>query len=121
MSELKTLMTGIAFGESPRWHDGRLWFADWGAGEIIAVDLDGKSEVIVEVASVPLCFDWSPSGQLLVVSGTRLLRQDGDELVEHADLSVLSTDRWNDIAVDSRGNAYVGNVGFDFPGGECKP
>jgi sugar lactone lactonase YvrE len=121
MSELKTLMTGIAFGESPRWHDGRLWFADWGAGEIIAVDTEGKSEVIVEVAAVPLCFDWLPDGRLLVVAGTRLLRQDGDELVEHADLSGLSTDAWNDIAVDSRGNAYVGNIGFAFPGGEFKP
>jgi sugar lactone lactonase YvrE len=121
MSELKTLMTGIAFGESPRWHDGRLWFADWGAGEIIAVDSDGKSEVIVEVAAVPLCFDWLPDGRLLVVAGTRLLRQDGDELVEHADLSGLSTDPWNDIAVDRRGNAYVGNIGFAFPGGEFKP
>ncbi len=121
MSELTTLMTGIAFGESPRWHEGRLWFADWGAGEIIAVDTDGKSEVIVEVASVPLCFDWLPDGRLLVVSGTRLLRQDGTQLVTHADLSGLSTDAWNDIAVDSRGNAYVGNIGFAFPGGEFKP
>jgi sugar lactone lactonase YvrE len=121
MGELKTLMTGIAFGESPRWHDGRLWFADWGAGEIIAVDADGKSEVIVEVASVPLCFDWLPDGRLLVVSGTRLLRQEGTELVTHADLSGPSTDAWNDIAVDSRGNAYVGNIGFAFPGGEFKP
>jgi hypothetical protein len=25
-------MTGIALGESPRWHDGRLWFADWVCG-----------------------------------------------------------------------------------------
>ena len=26
----KVLMRGIAFGEQPRWHDGRLWFSDWG-------------------------------------------------------------------------------------------
>ena len=49
VSELHVLMTGIAFGESPRWHDGRLWFCDWGAQELIAVDLEGKSEVIVRV------------------------------------------------------------------------
>ena len=31
------LLTGLAFGESPRWHDGRLWFSNWTAQEIIAV------------------------------------------------------------------------------------
>lgn len=122
MSELKTLMTGIAFGESPRWHDGRLWFADWGTGQIVAIDLDGKSEVMAEVQAVPLCFDWLPDGRLLAVAGTRLLRQEADgSMVTHADLSGLGTDPWNDIAVDSRGNAYVGNIGFAFPGGEFKP
>jgi sugar lactone lactonase YvrE len=118
---LNTLMTGIAFAESPRWHEGRLWFADWGTGEIVAVDLDGKSEVMAEVAALPLCFDWLPDGRLLVVAGKRLLVRENGELVEHADLSGLSDFAWNDIAVDGRGNAYVGNVGFEFPGGEFRP
>ena len=70
MPEMHTLLTGLAFGESPRWHDGRLWVADWGAQEIIAVNLEGKSEVIVKVSfpSFPMCFDWLPGGQLLIVS-----------------------------------------------------
>jgi sugar lactone lactonase YvrE len=50
---MKTLMTGIAMGESPRWHDGRLWFSDWKAGEVIALDLDGTHEVIATVDSFP--------------------------------------------------------------------
>ena len=49
MPELQTPMTGIEFGESPRWHENRLWFSDWGAQEIIVVDLEGKSEVIVRM------------------------------------------------------------------------
>ena len=49
MAELQTLMTGIAFGESPRWHNERLWFSDWVAKEIIALDLAGNSEVILRV------------------------------------------------------------------------
>ena len=59
MAELKVLLEGVAFGESPRWHDGRLWFADWGAQEIIAVDPDGRSEVVVRVSfpSFPMCLD----------------------------------------------------------------
>ena len=54
MTELRTLMTGLSFGESPRWHDDRLWFSDWGAEELIAVDLDGNSEVDRARAVVPI-------------------------------------------------------------------
>jgi sugar lactone lactonase YvrE len=119
--ELQTLMTGIVFGESPRWHDGHLWFSDWGAQELIAVDLEGNSEVIVRMRSFPFCIDWLPDGRLLIVSASDglLLRRDPDgSLVTHADLSGLSAHPWNDIVVDGRGNAYVGNIGFAFPGGE---
>jgi len=122
--ELQTLMTGIVFGESPRWHGDRLWFADWGAQELIAVDLEGKSEVIVRMPSFPFCIDWLPDGRLLVVSARdRLLlrREPSGSLVTHADLSSLSDHPWNDIVVDGRGNAYIGNIGFDFPGGEFAP
>jgi sugar lactone lactonase YvrE len=41
--------------------------------------------------------------------------------VTHTDLSSLSERPWNDIVVDGRGNAYVNNIGFDFPGGEFVP
>jgi sugar lactone lactonase YvrE len=122
--ELQTLMTGIVFGESPRWHDDRLWFSDWGAQELIAVDLEGKSEVVVRVPSFPFCIDWLPDGSLLIVSARdRLLlrREPGGSLVTHSDLSSLSDHPWNDIVVDGRGNAYIGNIGFDFPGGEFAP
>jgi sugar lactone lactonase YvrE len=128
MTELQTLMTDIAFGESPRWHDDRLWLADWGAQEVVAVDLDGVSEVVVrvDVPSFPLCFDWLPDGRLLIVSardGLVLRREPDGSLVTHADLSALSAmgHPWNEIVVDGRGNAYINNTGFDFPGGEFAP
>src|SRR5437660_12604402 len=94
MPEPHTLLTGLAFGESPRWHNGRLWVADWGAQEILAVDLEGQRELIVKVSfpSFPLCFDWLPTGQLLHVSSRvgRLLRMEtSGELVMHADLHSL--------------------------------
>jgi sugar lactone lactonase YvrE len=104
------LMSGLAMGESPRWHEGRLWLSDWGAQEIIAVDPAGNSEVILRVPfALPFCIDWLPDGRLLVVSGREglLLRQEPDgRLVTHADLRGLGTG-WNEIVVDGRGNIYI--------------
>jgi sugar lactone lactonase YvrE len=124
--EPQTLLNGIAFGESPRWHDDRLWFSDWGAQEVIAVDLRGKREVItrVQFPAFPMCIDFLPDGRLLVVAARDrlLLRRERDgSLVTHADLTSLSTHGYNDIVVDGRGNAYVNDIGFDFPGGEFAP
>jgi sugar lactone lactonase YvrE len=112
------LMSGIGLGESPRWHEGRLWFADWVARELIALDLEGRSEVITRVQSLPFSIDWLPDGPMLVTSGRRLLRMEPDgSLVTHTDLSRLSEYGWNEIVVDGRGNAYVNNICFDFMGG----
>jgi sugar lactone lactonase YvrE len=121
MSEPRTLMTGISFGESPRWHEDRLWFCDWGAEELIAVDLEGNSEVVMRVPSFPFCIDWLPDGRLLIVSARdrSLLRREPDgSLVTNVDLTGLSDRPWNEIVVDGRGNAYVNGIGFDFPAGE---
>ena len=124
MSEPQILMTGITFGESPRWHDDRLWFSDWGTQEVIAVDREGRSEVIVRTPASPFSIDWLPDGRFLIISGPDglLLRREPDgSLVTHADLSGLSDHSWNEIVVDGRGNAYVNNIGFDFAGGEFAP
>jgi sugar lactone lactonase YvrE len=122
--EPQILMTGIAFGESPRWHDGRLWFSDWGTQEVVAVDPEGRSEVIARMSSSPFSIDWLRDGRLLIVSGPEgilLRREPGGSLATHADLSGLSEHPWNEIVVDGRGNAYVNNIGFDFSGGEFAP
>jgi sugar lactone lactonase YvrE len=117
-------MEGISFGESPRWHDGRVWFSDWGAHQVIALDRDGGHEVVVGVPSFPMCIDFLPDGRLLVVDSAqrRLLRREPDgSMLTHADLAPISEKPWNDIVVDAHGNAYVNNIGFDFPGGEPAP
>ena len=120
----RTLLDGIAFGESPRWHDDRLWFSDWGTQEVLALDLLGESEVIVGVPSSPFSIDWLPDGRLLIVSGPEgalLCREPDGTLVTHADLSGLSDHPWNEMVVDGRANAYINNIGFAFPAGEFAP
>jgi sugar lactone lactonase YvrE len=116
---IETLLTGLGFGESPRWHDGRLWFCNWGRQEIVAVDDKGKSEVMVRVStSLPFSIDWLPDGRLLIVSGRErlLLRRETDgSLVTHADLRELAEQNCNEIVVDSRGNAYVNGGGRPGP------
>jgi len=121
MTEPQILMTGIVFGEQPRWHEDRLWFSDWGPPEVIAVDLEGNSEVILEAPSFPCCVDWLPDGRLLLVSardGLLLRREPDGSLVTHGDLtSVSDPPPGNELVVDGRGNAYVNGPGFDMMAG----
>jgi sugar lactone lactonase YvrE len=124
MPDLQTLMTGLGLPESPRWHDGRLWFANWVEQELVAVDLEGRSEVIARLPSFPFSLDWLPDGTLLVIAGRegRLLRAQPDgTLVTHADLAGRSTHPWNELVVDGRGTTYLNNTGFAFPGGDFAP
>jgi sugar lactone lactonase YvrE len=119
MSKTSVLVDGLRFPEGPRWHDDRFWFSDMHARQVIAVDLEGRTEVVVEVAGDPSGLGWLPDGSLLVVSmrDRRLLRLDTDELSEVADLTPLATWHCNDMVVDGQGRAYVGNFGFDLHGG----
>ncbi|MGW5382727.1 SMP-30/gluconolactonase/LRE family protein [Nocardia sp. NPDC003963] len=124
MDTPEVLLDGVVFGESPRWHEGRLWFSDWGAHQVIAVDGPGRAEVIASVPSFPMCIDFLPDGQLLIVDSARqrlLCRAADGSLVTRADLAAETDKPWNDIVVDSAGNAYVNSIGFDFPGGEFAP
>ncbi|ETA72185.1 MULTISPECIES: SMP-30/gluconolactonase/LRE family protein [Mesorhizobium] len=111
----RLVTTGLAFGESPRWHGGRLWVCNWGTSEIIATDAHGNREIMLIVPAVlPYSIDWLQDGRLLVVSGREglLLRQEVDgKLVTHADLRGLSKSPWNEIVVDGRGNIYVNGGG----------
>jgi sugar lactone lactonase YvrE len=124
MLDLEPLVDGLAFGEGPRWHDGRLWFSDMHAHRVCAVDESGNLETIVETAGPPSGLGWLPDGRLLVVSmeDRRLMRLDGGALVVAADLSAVATGPCNDMVVDERGRAYVGNFGFDlWTGGTPSP
>ena len=110
------LLDNLCFPEGPRWHEGRLWFSDMHDRKVIALDLEGRAEVIVEVPQRPSGLGWTPDGKLLIVSmlDRKLLRLEGSRLVEVADLSAMAHCHTNDMVVDARGRAYVGNFGFDL-------
>lgn len=118
MDEYSTAVTGIGMGESARWHDGRFWFADWIAGTISVRESNGEVIVVTAVPSFPISFDWLPDGRMLIVSGRegQLLVLDNKILRPYCDLRPISEFPWNELVVDSFGNAYVNNVGYQFPG-----
>ena len=123
MPEIQTLMTGLVFGESPRWHNGHLWLSDWGAREVIVLGADGKRKDTLPMpfSSFPFCIDWLPDGRLLIVSASKtpLLRQERDgSWTAHADVAPLNPRGWNEIVVAPRGNAYINGGGFDLMAGE---
>jgi sugar lactone lactonase YvrE len=112
------LIDNLAFPESPRWHNDRLYVSDWGGQELITLDLENKREVVAEVQAFPFCTAFLPNGQLLVVKGHHILKMESDgSLVTYADLSVLSSYGWNELVADGRGNVYV-NGGSDGFAGE---
>jgi sugar lactone lactonase YvrE len=116
----ETLIAGLRFPEGPRWRDGRLWFSDMHAQQVLAVDPSGTLETIATVPEDPSGLGWLPDGRLLIVSmrDRRLLRLDPAGLTEVADLSHLAPCHCNDMVVDARGRAYVGNFGFDLHAGQ---
>jgi len=108
----RLLSDGWSMVESGRWHDGRLWFAHWGSGEVVAVDLDGRSEVVAPGrTTMGWAIDWLPDGRLLV-SGEELTRIEPDgSAVRH------SPQGGNEVVVDPSGHVYINGADFDFVGG----
>ncbi|MDP1821531.1 MAG: SMP-30/gluconolactonase/LRE family protein [Acidimicrobiales bacterium] len=119
MADLHELIGGLDFGEGPRWHEGLLWYSDFYQRAIYTVTPEGsRTAVFADLDDQPSGLGWLPDGRLLVVSmrNQKVLRDDGGTLVVHADLSGVAGGLCNDMVVDARGNAYVGNFGFDYFG-----
>jgi sugar lactone lactonase YvrE len=119
------LVAGIKFAESPRWHEGRLWFSDVHDYAVKCVDPDGRVTQVAEVPGRPAGMGFLPDGRLLLATALdrKLVTVDTDrgELTEVADLSALAQGTLNDMVVDQAGRAYVGDVGFQFGKEEPRP
>jgi sugar lactone lactonase YvrE len=119
-TKAEILLSDLCFAEAPRWRDGVLWFSDMQDFCVRIVDLEGRSEIKVRTPCEPSGLGWLPDGRLLVVSmmDQKVLRLEGDTLVEHADLSAYTRSEVNDMITLSNGRSYVGNFGYDIRGGE---
>lgn len=113
------LADGFVFLEGPRWHDDRLWVSDMHDDRVLTVDGDGNTQTVVEVPGQPSGLGWTPDGRLLIVSmiDRQLLRLDPDGLQHVADLKGIATYHTNDMVVDAKGRAYIGNFGWNFEEG----
>src|SRR6478752_3993120 len=122
MTKPEVVLDGLAFGEGPRWHDGRLWFSDMHGHAVQAFDpASGDVETIVDVAGSPSGLGWDLDGHLLIVSmddRTLLRLRTGSELEVVADLSSYTSHPINDMVVSAAGVAYIGGFGFDLHAGE---
>ena len=118
MRTIEILHAGLSFGEAPRWRDGDgLYLSDIHANRIMRLGPDGALETVAAFDGPVSGLGWLPDGRLLVVSmhDRRVLRRDADgQFRTHADLSAIATWHANDMVVDARGAAYVGNFGFSL-------
>lgn len=113
----QVIREGLSFGEGPRWHEGRLWYADFYRHGVFSIDAEGGDERLEHtVANQPSGLGWLSNGDLLCVSATdhRLLRFSGGEATTFADISAHCGFWANDMVVSSTDFCYVGNFGFDL-------
>jgi sugar lactone lactonase YvrE len=113
----QTIVDGLSFPESPRWHDGALWFSDIHAHRVYRVS-DGTTDVAAEIGDRASGLGFLPDGSLLIVSmlDRKLIAvgRDGQQRI-YADVSHLSRNFINDMVVDASGRAYVGSRNGGMP------
>jgi sugar lactone lactonase YvrE len=139
-SQLTTVVDGLGYPESPRWHQGRIWCTDFLSRTVRSYGSDGTgSTVHGYLPGQPSGLGFTPDGEMLVVSvyDRKLIRFDNGALRIAADLAPQANSPLNDLAVSAAGVAYVGVLGLETaylphteigngrvvavsPGGECR-
>ena len=112
---MEVFATGLALGESPRWHEGRLWVCEWVAGEVLSFDAAGERRVELTITGLPFSVDWLPDGRTVLTSTTGVVTLGADGST--TPYGVIGQG-WNEIVVDPRGKTFVNSIGFDLMSGE---
>lgn len=110
---------GLKFTESPRWHNGELWFLDIHGRAIKKVSMDGALETVVDLPFLPNSLGFTPDGKAVFGDGLKrvLYILDGKEYKQLADISGVAKICLSDGMFSAQGNYYVGDIGFDFLAG----
>jgi sugar lactone lactonase YvrE len=109
----RVLAENFTMLESGRWHDGRLWVAHWGSAELVAIDMDGRTE---RIAAAPpgygWSFDWLPDGRRLTTGPALTVTDAAGHQEPYGRLADVAAHGWNEIVVAAGGDVYVN--GFEF-------
>lgn len=65
---IETLVEDALFPESPRWHQGALWYSDIAAGQVCRVEAPGRKAVALSGLETPSGLGWTAQGAMLVAS-----------------------------------------------------
>lgn len=123
MSAFEVLVSGLAFPEGPRWHQGALYFSDVHSHQVLRWG-DGAVEILAHVPEKPSGLGFIGDTTLLIASqhDRRVYSVDlaarASEPQLHADVAGVATWHLNDMLTDATGRAYVGNYGNGAPPGE---
>lgn len=112
---------GLSWPESPRWHDGALWFSDVHNFRVMRWVPGNLAQTVAQLPGRPGGLGFMPDGRLL--ASTALDKKlwwiaQGKEPELAADLSGVASGLLNDMIVDQTGRAWVGDTGFDLLKGE---
>jgi sugar lactone lactonase YvrE len=115
---LTQFIKDLRFPEGLRWNDGELWFSDFLQRRVFSADAEGDLRQRAFVPGQPSGLGFSPDGQLLVASmfdrNLIAIRPEAPErLRQVAYVGDVVRGQINDMAVDARGRAYIGNFGYD--------
>jgi sugar lactone lactonase YvrE len=107
---------GLKFTESPRWHDGKLWFLDIHGKAIKTVELDGTLATVLDLPFLPNGFGIAADGTLIFGDALtrKIYRWDGKTLQVTADLTQLTVFCLSDGILDAKGRLYIGDIGYNF-------
>jgi sugar lactone lactonase YvrE len=117
--QMSLLTDDLAYGEGPRWHDGRLWFSDMFRDRICTLDGSTGAVTVVTEFPHPSGLGFLSDGSLIAVSVSenRVYRLKDAELAVVADLSGDDVLMINDMVVSARDDIYVGRVYGEMAGG----
>lgn len=113
---MQPILTHLSFPEGPRWHKNKLWFSDIFLRELKTLDLQGKVETVFHYDDEISGIGWLPNGDLCVVSvfNHQLLHWKDGQLNSRINIDDGKSFMSNDMVISKNGNAYIGNISFDY-------